>query len=134
VGAVLASTEYPINLLGGGIVASDGLGGFCCEPSFAADKHQPMRPAQRAEVNWRKRFSRDEIDDGQRVVGSASIVRRVGSLAIRGGDDFVGIVADRYPRNRLQAGWIDNGEGLLGFGEHQQRILGRVLGVKNVGT
>src|ERR1017187_4128354 len=131
VSAVLAGAENPIDLLSGRIIAADGFGGFRGEPRLAAGEIQSMRAAQRSKVNRRQSLSCYEIDYGECVVSSAAVVGDVGSLAICRGDDFVRIVADGNARNRFQRDGIDNGERVSGFGEHQQRVCGRVLGVKN---
>src|SRR5664279_755829 len=93
-----------------------------------------MGAAQSSEINRRQRFLTDEIDYGQRVVGSAAVVGDVGSLAVAGCNNFVRVVAYRDSHNRFQAGRIDDGERLAGLGENEQRIRRRVLSVESDGT
>ena len=42
---------------------------------------------------------RHQIHDRKRVIRTRAVVRHIGGLAIAGSDDFVGIIADRYPRD-----------------------------------
>jgi hypothetical protein len=50
-----------------------------------------------------------------------AVVGNVGGAPVFRCDDFVGIFADRYLRQHLQRGRIDNGHGVILFGKNQER-------------
>ena len=95
--AVLAGTEDEINFLFGRIIAAEGLGRFRSEPDSVCGKVETVRATEGAEIDRSERFLCDEIHHGQGMQrsGTASaIVGDVSGFAVRGGDDFVRIVAD----------------------------------------
>ncbi len=72
VGAILAGAENPVDLLRGGVVASNGLGRFGSEPGLAPDKGESMRATKWAEVDGRERAMPNQVEHGEGVVGAES--------------------------------------------------------------
>jgi len=60
---------------------------------------------------------RDEIDDGECVECAGAVVGDVGGFAVGRGDDFVRVVANRGFGDNLESSGIDDGEGVVVFGE-----------------
>ncbi len=82
-----------------------------------------MRAAQGAQVDYPCWLLPDKIDDREGVECAEAEIRDVGGAAVGRGNHLVGIVAHGNPRQHVQAGRIDNGQGvvLLGQGEKRRR-------------
>ena len=64
-----------------------------------------------------------EINDRERVVGTTAIVRSIGSLAIRGCDDFVRIVSDGNALEDFQRCRVHDGECLIASWRESAALL-----------
>ena len=93
-----------------------------------ATKVEAVGAVQWAEVDWRQRLLRDEIDDREGVVASAAVIGDVGGFAVGGGDDFVGVLEDGDFRDHLQCGGVDDGERPIALGEREERGVWGGLG------
>jgi hypothetical protein len=121
VGAVLTGAHDPVDLVGGWVVAGDGLGGLGSEPDLAELVVEAVGAGEGAEIDGRQRHPGDEVDDGEGVEGAEAVIRNVGCFAIGGGDDFVGVVTDGDAGDDVQVGGIDDGEGVVLLGEGEER-------------
>ena len=123
VGAVLAGAHDPVNFSTERIVAADGLCGLGGEPDFALGEGEAMRATQSAEIDLRFGFLADEVDHGKRMECAEAVIGNVSRVAVGGGDDFVGIIADGNARDNLQGCGVHDGEGVVLLGENEQRCF-----------
>jgi hypothetical protein len=114
VGAILPGAHDPIDPLGYGIVATDRLGSLSRKPHSAAYERQPVRATQSPEINGRQSFFCSEINDGERVVCAAAVVRDVCSRPVGRGNHFVRIRTDGQLGGYFQAGRV-NDKSVLSF-------------------
>ncbi len=122
--AVLAGSEYPIDLVRRWIVGGNGLGSFGREPQLAANERDAMRGAERTEVDRRQGFHFDEIDRGDDVA-AAVVVGNVGHPAIGRGDHLVRIWTGRHLSHNFQRRRIHHRQRPISLGQDQQRAGGR---------
>src|SRR5580698_6916603 len=74
VGAVLAGADNPVDFVGGGIVASNGFGGFGGEPGFTSNEGEPMWTVKRAKVDRGKRLLSHQVTDRKGVESTEPVI------------------------------------------------------------
>jgi len=83
-----------------------------------------MRPRKRAEIDWRKRRSRDEIDHGQtaRDPVPGVVIGDVRQLAVGGRDHFVGIGTGGSCAQHVQRRGIDDRQRVVTLVDDEQQV------------
>ena len=117
---VLPGAHDPIDFARSRVIAPDRLGGFCGKPHLAQLEVQPMRPAQRPQVDRVQPSLPYKINHRQRMKRAKSVVRNISRSAIRRSDHFVRIVSHRNGRQNTQRPRIDNGERVILFGKRKK--------------
>ena len=79
-----------------------------------------MGTAKPAEIDLLKSFLVGEIEHGERVIRAAAVVRYVGGRTVGGSNDFVRIVADGKFAEDFESCGIDDGQGVIGFGQDEE--------------
>ena len=125
---VLPGPENPVHFLRLGIIAANRFRRLCREPRFAAYKKQSVRSAQRPEINRPQRFRFQQIDNRERVVRAATIVRYLGDRAVCGSNYLVRIFADGRLSKDLQSAGIYNCQRSVTLGQNQQGFSTAVIG------
>jgi hypothetical protein len=92
-----------------------------------------MRAAERAQIDDRQVFLVEQIDLGDGVQGAAAVIGDVGRFSVGRGDHFMRIGAGGNAANDRQCFGIDDGHGLIVFGEHEKRLLGCFGGLQECG-
>ena len=73
---VLAGAHDPIDLCGCRIIIRYDLSAFGREPDLSSDKRESVWASQGFDIDIRKRFLSDEVDNGKRMVAATSVESR----------------------------------------------------------